>query len=90
MTREVRNALFVLFFTSPFDAPAQWWFGKKEKWPHPVDLQEISSGSSYHKAKGYWAQSFRDDGEWWSKLCRFIIWWETALVLLLGVLLLLR
>ena len=66
-------ALFVLFITSPVDFPLMIIGG--ERWPHKLDLTQISDGSWYHKAKGYWAQSFRTDGEWWSKFCRFVIWW---------------
>lgn len=72
-------ALLVLVFTSPVDFLLQVFFGGKdgkgEPLPHKPDLSRISDGSWYHKAKGYWAESFRTDGEWWSKLCRFIIWW---------------
>lgn len=66
-------AIVVLLFTSPFDFIVIW-LGEEHK-PHKPDLTQISAGSWYHKAKGYWAQSFRDDGEWWSKFCRFIVWW---------------
>lgn len=76
----ILSALFVLIFTSPIDFPLMLIGG--EYWPHKPRLEEISDGSWYHKAKGLWSQSFRDDGEWYSKLCRFIIWWLVfALVL---------
>lgn len=73
-------ALFVLIFTSPVDFPLMLIGG--EIWPHKPDLSQISDGSWYHKAKGYWAQSFRDDGEWWSKLSRFLVWWQSFFLLI--------
>ena len=73
------QALLILLFTSPIDFPLMILGG--EKWPHKPDLDQISPGSWYHKAKGYWAQSFRDDGEYWSKLCRFLVWWLAAVLI---------
>jgi len=75
---QVINGLFVLIFTSPVDFILMLIGG--EYFPHKPNLDEITEGSWYHKAKGYWAQSFRDDGEWWSKFARFVIWWETFLL----------
>ena len=67
------NALLILLFTSPVDFPLMVLNG--ERWPHKPDLSRISDGSWYHKAKGVYAEAFRSDGEYYSKLCRFIIWW---------------
>jgi hypothetical protein len=72
-------AIFVLLVTSPIDFPLMLIGG--ELWPHKPDLSQISNGSWYHKAKGFWAQSFRDDGEYWSKLARFIIWWQATIII---------
>ena len=71
--RELIEAVVVLVFTSPVDFPLMLLGG--EWFPHTPDLSEISDGSWYHRGKGYWAQSARDDGEWWSKLSRFLVWW---------------
>lgn len=74
---------FVLIFTSPIDFPLMLLAGEWK--PHEPDLTQISEGSWYHKAKGYWAESFRADGEWWSKFCRFVIWWLLLILCFLGV-----
>lgn len=66
-------AIVVLIFTSPVDFPLMLIGGEIR--PHKPRLGEISPGSWYHRAKGFWSQSFRDDGEWTSKFCRFVIWW---------------
>lgn len=53
------------------------------KWPDKFDFDEISDGSVYHKAKGYWSEVIREDGEWWSKFIRFVLWWEIVGAILL-------
>lgn len=68
-------AIVILLFESPLSFPLMLLGG--EYLPHPPELEEISEGSWYHKAKGYWAECFRADGEWWAKFCRFVIWWQT-------------
>lgn len=72
MTR-ILAALFVLIVTSPIDFPLMLIGG--EYWPHKPQIDDISPGSWYHKGKGFWSELFRRDAEWWSKFCRFVIWW---------------
>lgn len=70
-------AIFDLLVLSSIDWPLMVL--AEGLWPHPPNLDEISPGSWYHKAKGFWSQCYRDDGEWWSKFTRFIAWWWVVL-----------
>jgi len=76
--------ILILLVTSPVDFPLMIIGG--EHFPHyptEKDFDEISEGSFYHKAKGFWAEWFRADGEWWSKFSRFAIWWLVFILLVL-------
>jgi len=86
-----RDAMLELLLGSAVSYPLMWLGG--ERLPHRPredDYEAISNKGTgfalrYHKAKGYWGVWFKKDAEYWQKLSRFIIFWETFLLVLLGV-----
>ena len=77
------DAMLELVFGSAVSYPLMWLGG--ERTPHvptEADYAEISAGSRYHKAKGWFGVWYKKDAEYWQKLTRFLIWWLILIVVI--------
>lgn len=83
MHRDARNAIPVFLITSPIDFPIMAWRTRALPiLPTFDDLNRGRPGSWAHSGKDWWSCAFRADAQYWSKLCRFIVWWLVVIAAL--------